>query len=90
MRGTGRPSPCPAPKDSKKRPRRHALCSQTLGPDTRRVQSYATADTVHCVYVGLSEDTRGQAEGAGFSANAVMAIKAVIDSTTAEPELAAA
>lgn len=64
---------------------------QDLGPQIQWVQSYVTADTIHCVYIAPSEDLiRRHAEQAGFPADSVMEIKAIIDPTTAEPQLAMA
>lgn len=58
---------------------------QQLGPNIQWVQSYVTNDTIHCVYIAPSEDLiRQHAAQAGFPANEIMEIKAVIDPTTAE------
>jgi len=58
---------------------------QNLGPSIQWVQSYVTGDAIHCIYIAPSEDLiRQHAEQAGFPANQVMEIKAVIDPTTAE------
>lgn len=58
---------------------------QQLGPDIQWVQSYVTNDTIHCVYIAPSEDlVRQHASQAGFPANEIMEIKAIIDPTTAE------
>ncbi len=58
---------------------------QQLGPNIQWVQSYVTNDTIHCVYIAPSEDLiRQHAAQAGFPANEIMEIRAVIDPTTAE------
>ena len=58
---------------------------QNLGPQIQWVQSFVTADTIHCVYLAPSEELiRKHAETAGFPANEIMEVKAVIDPTTAE------
>lgn len=56
-----------------------------LGPDIQWVQSYVTADKIYCIYRAPSEALiRQHAETAGFPANAISEVKAVIDPTTAE------
>lgn len=56
-----------------------------LGPSIQWVQSYVTGDAIHCVYIAPSEDLILQhAREAGFPADSVMEIQAVIDPTTAE------
>lgn len=58
---------------------------QNLGPQIQWVQSYVTGDTIHCVYIAPSEDlVREHAQQAGFPANEIMEVKAIIDPTTAE------
>ena len=58
---------------------------QELGPQIQWVQSYVTDDAIHCIYIAPSEDLiRRHAEQAGFPANSVMEVKAIIDPTTAE------
>ena len=58
---------------------------QNLGPQIQWVHSYVTNDTIHCVYIAPSEELiLRHASEAGFPANDVMEIKAVIDPTTAE------
>lgn len=60
---------------------------QDLGPQIQWVQSYVTGNTIHCVYIAPSEDLiRRHAEQAGFPANEIMEIRAVIDPTTAEAD----
>jgi cell division inhibitor SulA len=57
----------------------------TLGPQIRWAQSYVTGGTIHCVYIAPSEDLiREHAQRAGFPANEIMEVKAIIDPTTAE------
>jgi hypothetical protein len=58
---------------------------QKLGPQIQWVQSYVTGDTIHCVYIAPSEELiRQHAQQAGFPANDIMEVKAIIDPTTAE------
>lgn len=56
-----------------------------LGPDIQWVQSYVTDDKIYCVYRAPSEDLiRKHAEQAGFPANTISQVRAMIDPTTAE------
>jgi hypothetical protein len=56
-----------------------------LGPDIQWVQSFVTADKIYCLYRAPDEDLiRRHAEQAGFPANSISEVKAVIDPTTAE------
>lgn len=56
-----------------------------LGPSIQWVQSYVTADTIHCVYLAPDEDLiRKHAREAGFPADQVMRVETIIDPTTAE------
>ena len=56
-----------------------------LGPQIQWVQSYVTGDTIHCLYIAPSEVLiREHAQQAGFSANEIMEVKAIIDPMTAE------
>ena len=56
-----------------------------LGPDIQWVQSYVTDDKIYCVYRAPSEDLiRKHAETAGFPANSIAQVRAMIDPTTAE------
>ena len=56
-----------------------------LGPDIQWVQSYVTDDKIYCVYRAPSEDLiRQHAETAGFPANSISQVRAMIDPTTAE------
>lgn len=58
---------------------------QELGPQIQWVQSYVTGDTIHCVYIAPSEElVRQHARDAGFPANDIMEVRAIIDPTTAE------
>ena len=58
---------------------------QDMGPQIQWVQSYVTADKIYCVYIAPDEDAvRKHAEQGGFPANSVVAVKAIIDPTTAE------
>ena len=58
---------------------------QELGPQIQWVQSYVTGDKIYCVYIAPNEDLVMQhAQQAGFPANQVSQVKAIIDPTTAE------
>jgi len=56
-----------------------------MGPQIEWLHSYVTGDKIYCVYnaehAGLVRD---HAERAGFPANSIAEIKAIIDPTTAE------
>ncbi|MDB5709697.1 MAG: hypothetical protein JWL96_1767 [Sphingomonas bacterium] len=56
-----------------------------LGPDIQWVHSYVTADKIYCIYRAPSEDLiREHAVTAGFPANSVAEVRAMIDPTTAD------
>ena len=56
-----------------------------LGPEVQWVQSYVTADKIYCIYRAPSDDLiRQHAETAGFPANSISEVRAIIDPTTAE------
>lgn len=56
-----------------------------LGPDIQWVQSYVTDDKIYCVYRAPNENLiRKHAETAGFPANSISQVRAMIDPTTAE------
>ncbi len=56
-----------------------------MGPDIQWVQSYVTDEKIYCVYRAPDEAMiRKHAETAGFPANSVAQIRAIIDPTTAE------
>ncbi len=56
-----------------------------MGPDIQWVQSYVADDKIYCVYRAPDEAMiRKHAETAGFPANSVAQIRAIIDPTTAE------
>jgi hypothetical protein len=55
-----------------------------LGPQIQWVQSYVTGDKIYCVYLAESEELiREHARRAGFPANRVSEVVAIIDPTTA-------
>jgi hypothetical protein len=55
-----------------------------LGPDVQWVQSFVTADKVYCVYLAKNAElVREHAKRAGFPADAIHEVRAVIDPTTA-------
>ncbi len=56
-----------------------------MGPDIQWVQSYVTDNKIYCVYRAPDEAMiRSHAETAGFPANSISQVRAVIDPTTAE------
>ncbi len=56
-----------------------------LGPQIQWVQSYVTDDKIYCIYIAPNEEmVREHARQGGFPANSVVAVRAVIDPTTAE------
>ncbi len=56
-----------------------------LGPEIQWVHSYVTDDKIYCVYRAPDEDLiRRHAEQAGFPANKISEVRAVIDPTTAD------
>ena len=56
-----------------------------LGPRIQWVQSYVTDDKIYCVYIAPdSELVREHARRGGFPADAVVAVRTIIDPTTSE------
>ncbi|MEO7363759.1 MAG: DUF4242 domain-containing protein [Gemmatimonadaceae bacterium] len=56
-----------------------------LGPTVQWVQSYVTEDKITCVYIAPNaERIRDHAKRAGFPADRVLEVGAIIDPTTAE------
>lgn len=56
-----------------------------MGSQIQWVHSYVTTDKIYCVYLAPNEEmVREHATQAGFPANAVSEVSAVIDPTTAE------
>lgn len=56
-----------------------------LGPQIQWVQSFVTNDKIYCIYIAPNEEmVREHASRGGFPANSVLAVRAVIDPTTAE------
>jgi hypothetical protein len=61
-----------------------------LGPDIHWVHSYVTADKIYCVYLAPSELLiREHAERAGFPANRISEVRAMIDPTMGDTRAAA-
>ena len=53
-----------------------------LGPDIQWVQSYVTDDKIYCVYLAENEQlVREHAKRAGFPANSISVVRAMIDPT---------
>jgi hypothetical protein len=58
---------------------------RTMGTDIQWLHSYITGDKIYCVYIAENEELiRQHARRAGFPADSVNRITAVIDPTTAE------
>ena len=56
-----------------------------MAPRVQWQQSYVTDDKIYCIYRAPSEDLiRQHAETAGFPANNISEVRAMIDPTTAE------
>ncbi|MFI7589304.1 DUF4242 domain-containing protein [Spongisporangium articulatum] len=56
-----------------------------LGGSVQWVHSYVTDDKMYCVYVaGDADQVREHARRGGFPADSVVAVRAVVDPTTAE------
>jgi hypothetical protein len=56
-----------------------------LGPEIQWVHSYVTDNKIYCIYRAPSEALiRQHAETAGFPANSISQVRAIIDPTTAE------
>ncbi len=56
-----------------------------MGPEIQWVNSYVTGDKIYCVYIAPDEEMiRKHAQQAGFPANSVNEVKAIIDPVTAE------
>jgi hypothetical protein len=55
-----------------------------IGPDIAWVHSYVTGDKIYCVYIAVSEQlVREHAERAGFPADRISEVRAIIDPTMA-------
>ena len=62
-----------------------------LGPDIQWIQSYVTDDKIYCVYLAANEQLiREHAQRAGFPAEAISAVRALIDPTMRLPKAALA
>jgi hypothetical protein len=58
---------------------------RVMGPDIQWLHSYVTGDKIYCIYIADDEaKIREHARKAGFPADSVSRITAVIDPTTAE------
>ena len=61
------------------------LVLRELGPDIQWVHSYVTDDKIYCIYRAPNEELiRQHAEQAGFPANRVSQVRAMIDPSTAD------
>jgi hypothetical protein len=62
---------------------REVLCK--LGTDIQWIHSYVAGDKIYCIYLAPSEELiREHAQIAGFPANSITPISAVIDLSTAD------
>ena len=81
MPGVGKSSPM----DLKGAAQKSCDVLRELGPRVQWQQSYVTDDKIYCVYFAESEaDVREHAQKAGFPANRISTVRAVIDPSTAE------
>jgi hypothetical protein len=61
-----------------------------LGPDIQWVHSYVTDDKIYCVYLAANEQLiRDHARRAGFPAESISAVRAMIDPTMRSAAVAA-
>ena len=61
---------------------RSCAALEELGPDIQWVHSYVTADNIYCVYLAENEQIiRDHARRAGFPADSISAVRAIIDPT---------
>ena len=59
-----------------------AITLDELGPDIQWVHSFVTDDKTYCVYLAENEELiRAHAERAGFPAEKISAVRAMIDPT---------
>ena len=73
------------PADLKSASQTSCSVLREMGPAIQWVQSYVTGDKIYCIYRADTADLiREHAETAGFPANSISEVKAVIDPTTAE------
>lgn len=62
-----------------------------LGPDIQWVHSYVTDDKIYCVYLAANEQLiRDHARRAGFPAESISAVRAMIDPTMRSAAVGAA
>ncbi len=62
---------------------REVLC--TLGTDIQWIHSYVAGDKIYCIYMAPSEELiREHARLAGFPANCITKVAAIIEPATAE------
>jgi hypothetical protein len=56
-----------------------------LGPQIQWVHSFVTENRIYCIYIAPTEEmVREHAKRGGFPANHVVAVRRIIDPTTAE------
>lgn len=62
---------------------REVLC--TLGTDIQWIHSYVAGDKIYCIYIAPSEELiKEHAQLAGFPANSITKVAAIIEPATAE------
>ena len=65
------------------------LTLDELGPDIQWIESYVTGDKIYCVYLAENEQLlREHAKRAGFPADTISAVRAMIDPTMRSPVVA--
>ena len=70
---------------------RSCVALDELGPDIQWVHSYVTDDKLYCVYLAANEQLiREHAQRAGFPAESIAAVRAMIDPTMRSDAVAAA
>ena len=73
------------PADLKAISQKSCSVLNTMGPQIQWIQSYVTADQIHCVYRAPNEEmVREHARQGGFPADRVLEIKTIINPSTAE------
>jgi hypothetical protein len=70
---------------------RSCCALEELGPDIQWVHSYVTDDKIYCVYLAANEQLiREHARRAGFPAESIAAVRAMIDPTMRVAKIGAA
>lgn len=83
VEGVGRSSP----QDLQAMSQRSCDVLRAMGPEIQWIESYVTGNKIYCVYVAENEaQIREHARKAGFPADAVNRVDAVINPVTAEQD----